>query len=99
MRLQLGGTPPKIAEAEQQRMRAITDRDEEALLQANAVLLAAMLDCQFGNVTLNKKTSEIQIEACLSTTPSQQIHHLLLIASVSFNHSETPFLVSFGNSL
>ena len=80
VRVQLGGTPPKIAEAEQQRMRAITDRDEEALLQANAVLLAAMLDCQFGNVTLNKKTSEIQIEACLSATPSQQNQHLLLIA-------------------
>ena len=60
--MQLGEVPANITEAEQQRLKAVAENDEDALLQANAGLLAAMLDCQYGHVALNPETAEIQLE-------------------------------------
>ena len=65
--LQVGGPPPEVAEAEKQRWQAIVEKDEDALLQANTVLLAAMLKCQFGPVNLDEKASEIHIEVSSSS--------------------------------
>lgn len=60
--VQLGGPRQDIAKAEQERWRAISEDDEEALLKANAGLLAAMLDCQFGNVVLHPDSQEIDVQ-------------------------------------
>ena len=58
----MGDEPVHITAAERARLKALADQDEEGVLQANAGLIAAMLECQYGHVTLNPKTKEVEIQ-------------------------------------
>lgn len=75
--MQIGGERPPITAAEKLRQKALEAGDEEAVSKANAELVAAMLDCQYGNVALNAETSEITIRVlqfcvtCLRTITIQ----------------------------
>lgn len=66
-----------VTVAENERLRALADGDEAAILRANAGLVAAMLDCQYNTVSLDIATAEIHVEVscryrwsivCLSLT-------------------------------
>lgn len=48
--------------AEKTRRQAIEEGDEARLLEANSELIAAMLDCQYGNIALNRETAEVTIQ-------------------------------------
>lgn len=63
--LQLGGEPAEVTAAEKLRQKAIEQGDEETLLRANAELIAAMLHCQYGHVSLQAETAEVIIQVGL----------------------------------
>lgn len=60
--MQLGEEPASMTAAEKARRQAIEEGDEGRLLEANSELIAAMLDCQYGNVALNQETAEVTIQ-------------------------------------
>jgi len=62
----LGEEPENVTAAERARWKAIESKDEEALLQANSEMIAAMLHCQYGDVSLNAEKAEITIQVCLA---------------------------------
>lgn len=53
--------------AERARWKAIESKDEEALLQANSELIAAMLHCQYGEVMLDAEKAQITIQVASSS--------------------------------
>jgi hypothetical protein len=63
---QLGEEPENVTAAERARWKAIESKDEEALLQANSELIAAMLHCQYGEVSLDAEKAKITIQVCPS---------------------------------
>ena len=60
--VQLGEEPESVTAAERARWKAIESKDEEALLQANSELIAAMLHCQYGDVSLDAEKASVTIQ-------------------------------------
>lgn len=59
---QAGEEPAHVTAAESRRTAALATGDEKAVAAAEAGLVAAMLDCQYGTTSFDASTSQVQIK-------------------------------------